>query len=141
MPVQACWDDQQHTVVRLHFTGHWTWEELSEAGVNVAAMMQSCPVRVDAISDMLDTRYLPPRYVETMQMLFVQFPRFPHLRLLVLAGAHRSYASLFELARDSASPSLDVAYASNLDAARALIAHSRRGDAPLAGYGHWAAGS
>lgn len=137
MAVEAIWDDAAHTVVRVHFAGRWTWDELQLAAVQAVSMMQECPVRVDLISDMLDTIYMPPRYVESAQTLISQLQLFPNLQMVVLAGFNRSYASLFDRVKVASVVPFEVAFATSLEMARALIAQSRRGDIAPSGYDRW----
>lgn len=137
MAVEAIWDDAAHTVVRVHFAGRWTWDELQQAAIQMVAMMQECPVRVDVISDMLDTIYMPPRYLESVRTLIDQVPVFPNLRMIVLAGFNKSYAALFERMKAVSPTPFEVVFASNLEMARALIAQSRRGDTATSGFDYW----
>ena len=31
MPIQAVWDNEEHTAIRYIIEGHWTWEEMNAA--------------------------------------------------------------------------------------------------------------
>ena len=128
-----------HTVVRVHF--HWPLDVgrvAAGAQFKLIAMMQACPVRVDLISDMLDTIYLPPRYLESLQALAGQLsavPEFAH------AGAGRLQQIVCVAVRTGSEdePGLRSRslIASSLEMARALIAQSRRGDIAPSGYDRW----
>jgi hypothetical protein len=127
MTVHVAWDDVDCTIVRLRFSGRWTWEELQAAGIEAIQMILSRTSRVDFISDMMATSYLPPRYVETIQAMSSQTPPLPNLGLVVLAGPHEAYASFFRRAQGDDTP-LEIAQASSLEMAHRLIAQSRRGE-------------
>jgi hypothetical protein len=56
MPTQCYWDDAAQTIIRMDYTGSWTWEEFFQAADEARRLANSVPHRVDYISDLSQGR-------------------------------------------------------------------------------------
>lgn len=52
MPILVEWDDADETIIKIEFSGKWTWEEFFEANQQASAMMAEKPYRMDIIANM-----------------------------------------------------------------------------------------
>lgn len=59
MSVSAWWDNDEQTIVRYDFEGHWTWEEFYPVYEQAIAMERGVPHRVDVILNMLKSQNIP----------------------------------------------------------------------------------
>ncbi len=84
MPVHVYWDDEACSILRLSFVGYWTWEELFEAGETVVSMCAEQLHCVDIISEMLNTSYRPPRFIEQSNALLDNSQQPENLNMVVL---------------------------------------------------------
>lgn len=49
MPVELVWDNDERTILRLHFQGQTTWDEYHEAFAEAIEVIRPCTHRVDLI--------------------------------------------------------------------------------------------
>ena len=59
MPIQAVWDDEQHTVIRYVIEGHWTWDEMNAAVAVSNAWLDEANRKIDFIHDMSRSEGIP----------------------------------------------------------------------------------
>jgi hypothetical protein len=52
MPVQAVWDNEEHTTIRYVIEGDWTWDEMNAAVATSNAWLDELDRKVDFIHDM-----------------------------------------------------------------------------------------
>ena len=60
MGITVTWDNAMNTVLRWEFNGWWSWYDFSVTQKQSNDMMASVPHTVHAISDMSNTRFIPP---------------------------------------------------------------------------------
>src|SRR6266496_2412511 len=59
MPIQAVWDNEQHTVIRYVIEGHWTWDEMNAAIATSNAWLDESDHKIDFIHDMSQSEGIP----------------------------------------------------------------------------------
>jgi hypothetical protein len=52
MPIKVYWDNEEQTIIRNDFEGHWTWEEYLSMMTDMGSMMRTVDHRVDAVGNM-----------------------------------------------------------------------------------------
>lgn len=132
MPVSVFWDKQEPAVLRLAFTGMWTWDELSDAAPKVSGLCATQAGRVDLISDMFDSPFRPPHFEEGSNQVLSNNVQPANLRLVVLLVNAFQY-SLFSAYANNNPLGFSYTFASGVDAAREVIRASRSGH-PLPEY-------
>lgn len=63
MGVEVQWDDDNQTVLRYHFTGHWNWEEYFSALAQGRQMMKTVEHLVCIVNDFSQTAYIPDGFL------------------------------------------------------------------------------
>ena len=125
MPVEASWDNQEHTVILLSLTGTtWGWEEYYPAIKQVITMMEGVDNQVDVIVH-LQTNFIPARPLGQLGPAS-SYIRHHKTRQVVLVGVHsylRMLVDIFgRLYRDTAKK---LQFASTLDDARTMLGEQR----------------
>lgn len=67
MPYTLRWHNEDNDILVAKYTGRWTWEEIFEADEIAWRMYAEANKRCDGIVDMMDSRWVPPRYVENIR--------------------------------------------------------------------------
>lgn len=52
MGAEIFWDDEEHTIVRIDYAGHWVWDDFVHATEVSTEMMRSVGGRADLIENM-----------------------------------------------------------------------------------------
>ncbi len=59
MGITVGWDDEQQTIVRMHFVGGWSLDDFRAANLQVILLVRSVEHKVYVISDLLASDELP----------------------------------------------------------------------------------
>jgi hypothetical protein len=59
MPIQAVWDNEQHTIIRYVIEGQWTWEDMNAAIATSNAWLDEVDHKIDFIHDMSQSEGIP----------------------------------------------------------------------------------
>jgi hypothetical protein len=59
MPVRVSWDDEKQSVVRMEFTGKWSWDEMYKATEESVKLRKSKSYQCALIMDMMDGMHIP----------------------------------------------------------------------------------
>lgn len=127
MPIHTFWDDDACTILRVTFTGRWTWEDLRESNLSKYAMCMESPHRVDLVNDMRTFVYRPAHNGEGPIWATRSIERAPNVGMVVWVVNDFTYA----LCRPSAartSGGTEQLFVANMREARQLIARSRAGE-------------
>ncbi len=81
MPFTLQWLNEDEDILVVTYSGRWTWEEVQEVDVLSRALYTAANKRVDCICDMMDSRWVPPRYVENVRSVSTE--PYPNLKLVV----------------------------------------------------------
>jgi hypothetical protein len=128
MPLTVLWDDEPGGILRVAFVDRWTWEEFITASLTVIQHLNARNgQRMDVISDMSHTSYMPPNYLKSVGQV-LELPSPPNLGLAVLMGTRFAY-NVFEAYNRLSPVAFRYCYAPTLAAAHTLIAQSRSGSA------------
>jgi hypothetical protein len=95
MPIQADWDNDTQTVIRIHAHDPWTIEEYSQATLQAYSMMESLTACVHVIIDFTDAYSFPKNmlsgasganvHIHPRQGLVVIVKISPYLRAVIKA--------------------------------------------------------
>jgi hypothetical protein len=123
MTVHAGWDDQDQTIIRMEFTGAWTWSEAHTAGDDMIAMMDTVKHTVHVIIDLTNSSRIPPLAFKEVRTLLSK--RSPYAGGTVFVGANFMTASLWKTIAQTYGwlvSSNPYSFADTLEEARARIA-------------------
>ena len=97
MSISVDWDNQQQTVVRWHFVGSYTWDELSAALQTSSALIRSVPYIVDVIIDLRSGSGLPENAFGLTRSYLRSSPS--NTGLLIVVGGNllvRSFIQMYQ---------------------------------------------
>lgn len=132
MPVSLFWDEEEPDVLRLAFSGQWTWEELYEATKHISAMCAARPGRVDLISDLFEAPYRPGQFEDNLNRVIAGYNRESNLLRVVLTMNAFNYL-LYRAFASQNLRTLVYDVAPDVSAARELIRAARQ-ELPLPEY-------
>lgn len=125
MPVNMLWDDAEKSILRFEYQGKWTWEEVNNMMAQANVELTAVPHRVDTIHDFTSSSSgLPSNVLSHASSLSRQIPAQAGMSVVVGSSALiNTLLSIFT----KVYPQFASRYksASTLDAAYALIEHSR----------------
>jgi hypothetical protein len=122
MTVQASWDDEKQTIIRIEFAGAWTWDEAHTAVDSVTVMMASVEHSVHSIIDMTESSRIPPLVFKEVRALLGK--RSPNAGATVIVGANFMAASMWKTITQTYGWLINSQYsfADTVEEARAHIA-------------------
>ena len=95
MPIQADWDNEEKTVIRIHAHDPWTTEEYSEATLHGCSLMESAEGCIHIIIDFTDAHSFPKNilsgasgakiHIHPRQGLVIVVKISPYLRAVIKA--------------------------------------------------------
>jgi hypothetical protein len=95
LPIKVVWDNDERTVIRMEFDGHWTWDEVQEA-VNISNQMtNSVNHIVDGLIDMSRSGGVPSGAMAHARHLIMQ--RHERSGITVVAGASPAISTLWQV--------------------------------------------
>ena len=124
MPVNAVWDDEAKTIVRLDYIGKWTWDDVYVATEAMNEMMKSVSHPVSIIHNMFDSAGIPSGAITQARKFTEGLPENWGLSVVIGSGLFaESLVNVFgKLYRKLGE---HYRTASNLEQARKLIAHEQ----------------
>jgi hypothetical protein len=83
MPVQTEWDNDEHTIIRMTFTGRWQWDEVRAASKEAGLMVKTVDHMVHFIVDTGNANWLPPGYQSNVRQIVSQVHANPGIMVVV----------------------------------------------------------
>ena len=93
MPIQAIWDDEDHTTIRYIIEGHWTWEEMNAAVAVSNAWLDDANRKIDFIHDMSRSEGIPSGALTQLKRYIGK--EHPNTGRTVVIGAKKTLANSF----------------------------------------------
>jgi len=124
MPVSLFWDEEEADVLRLAFSGQWTWGEAGQSVAQINGLCATRPGRVDLISDMFESPYRPGLFEDNLNKLIAGYSRHQNMRRVVLTMGAFQYLLFRAFARQNPR-TLVYDVASDVQTARELIRAAR----------------
>jgi hypothetical protein len=91
MPIQAVWDNEEHTVIRYVIEGHWTWDEMNAAVATSNAWLDAVDRKIDFIHDMSRSEGIPGGALTQLKRYIGK--EHPNTGRSVVIGAQKSLAN------------------------------------------------
>jgi hypothetical protein len=91
MPIQAVWDNEEHTVIRYIIEGHWTWDEMNAAVAISNAWLDAVDRKIDFIHDMSRSEGIPGGALTQLKRYIGK--EHPNTGRSVVIGAQKSLAN------------------------------------------------
>jgi hypothetical protein len=126
MPIEALWDDEDRTAVRLVYGSTWSVRDFEEAYRQTREMMDSVPYPVDVITDVRGTSMLPSDGLLGVVRI-IQKASAVNTGSVVIVGASAILKAM-ALVQLRVLKEYKADYVDTLEEARALLAN-RRADA------------
>ncbi|MBZ0310175.1 MAG: hypothetical protein K8I82_29210 [Anaerolineae bacterium] len=128
MSVQAVWDTDEKTTIRLDFIGEWTWDEIQRAIENVREMKAAVPNKIDVVVDLTQSAHFMPDSLLTNAKKFARAASSQWNGTLILIGApllvevvggrlHQIYPAFFKK---------EILFAASLEEARQMLVKDRK---------------
>ena len=93
MPIQAVWDNEEHTIIRYIIEGHWTWDEMNAAVAISNAWLDMADRKIDFIHDMSRSEGIPPGSLTQLKRYIGK--EHSNTGRSVVVGAQKSIANSF----------------------------------------------
>lgn len=91
MPIQAVWDNEEHTAIRYIIEGHWTWEEMNAAIATSNAWLDTAERKIDFIHDMSRSEGIPSGALTQLKRYIGK--EHPNTGRSIVIGAQKSLAN------------------------------------------------
>jgi hypothetical protein len=88
MPIQAVWDNEDHTIIRYVIEGHWTWDEMNAAVAVSNAWLDRANRKIDFIHDMSQSEGIPSGALTQLKRYIGK--EHPNTGRTVVIGAKKS---------------------------------------------------
>ncbi|GAB4573020.1 MAG: hypothetical protein Kow0077_14120 [Anaerolineae bacterium] len=125
MSVRVFWDDPEHTIICMAFTGEWTWEEVEAARQREHAMLRQVSHTVDILLDFTNASNAPDNPILSMRRMSSYRPE--NVGAIVLVGASTHVQTLTRIYRRLfAGDSVQFDTALTHDQARQLLRDYRK---------------
>lgn len=133
MPIQAVWDNEEHTAIRYIIEGDWTWDEMNAAIATSNAWLDTVDRKIDFIHDMSQSSGVPSGALTQLKRYIGK--EHPNTGRSVVIGARKSIANsvahgLIDMVQKLYKRDWGFVFADSLDEARDRLAHSAATDDP-----------
>lgn len=95
MSIEVYWEDEEQTIVRYDFKGHWTWDEFYPVLEKALEMERAKPYRVDVILDMRKNEVVPANVLTHLKSIADHQP--DNIGISVFVSENRFLLSLFSV--------------------------------------------
>jgi hypothetical protein len=128
MPIQAVWDNEEHTVIRYVIEGHWTWDEMNAAVATSNAWLDAADRKIDFIHDMRQSEGIPGGALTQLKRYIGK--EHPNTGRSVVIGAQKSIANsvgrgLLDMVQKIYKRDWGFMFAASLEEARQRLSESR----------------
>ena len=121
MSAQVVWDNEDKTIVRYIFQGHWGWDDFYNVIEEANAMMDSVDHEVHAIIDTRGSGFTPTDLLSHLRDIHTRIN--PKAGMHVLVGAKLFVRTTHKLfIKLDPRKGEDFTFAATLDEARAMLA-------------------
>lgn len=95
MPITVAWDNEEKTIVRVTYSGRWTWEEAYTIPAKIRTLIAGLDYEVATIHDMRDANFLPSGAItHTRDILSKPLDK---VGLVVLIGNSRFIEAMYQI--------------------------------------------
>jgi hypothetical protein len=91
MPIQAVWDNEEHSIIRYIIEGTWTWDEMNAAVAISNAWLDTVDRKIDFIHDMSRSEGIPGGALTHLKRYIGK--EHPNTGRSVVIGAQKSIAN------------------------------------------------
>ena len=123
MAVKVYWENDEKTIIRYDFEGHWTWDDLYPEYDRAIKMEKSVDHCVDVILDMRESQSIPLSAITHVRSIAGKQP--DNVGLSVLVTTNRAILTLYNVGmKIDKNIAKYFAAASTIEEAYALIAEA-----------------
>ena len=131
MPVNIVWDNSDKTIIRMEYTGSWTWEELYAATAQSHVMLNEVEHKVDFVHYWVPGAHVPSNALVHSKNLIEK--RHPKVNIVAIVGVNPLLKATW-VAFSKVYATLTKRYtfilASSLDEARVMLAEAHAKELP-----------
>ena len=95
MPITIAWDNTDHTIVRLTFTGHWGWDEFYAAHTSTYDLMDHQLHPVPILIDLQHNQAIPKNMLVHLRKLSLN--AHPNAGSVVVVGANKIIQAITDI--------------------------------------------
>lgn len=125
MGISIEWDNADKAIIRVTFSGYWTWDELRDAKNRGMAMLDKAGRRVDFLVDMREMNYFPPDFGVKFRAAMEDY--HPLVGIVVFVGNAISWQLLHLLTLQYGGVGYAFAYVQTMERACQIIQQARAG--------------
>ena len=128
MPIQAVWDNDEHTAIRYVIESHWTWEEMNAAVATSNAWLDTVDRKIDFIHDMSRSEGIPSGALTQLKRYIGK--EHPNTGRSVVVSAQKSLANsvargLIDMVRKLYKRDWGFMFADSLEEARRQLGEAQ----------------